>query len=334
MSAWALEDIGSKARSELNVYNILHVEGLDFSFLRGRSAQEDYAQICAFQSAAPADSLSILIHHFDGRIEWFDSQVDVLFDPAPSKNRITRKASWTGHIGPVKKIVRNAVGDTLTSRTDDNKALIWRQKRSDNDSGLARKSSLLSDEHIHRSCVIENGDFLVNLHHNGISVWDVRSFHAEKLASSAFKLSSKPLCILEMLTPEKTAGIVYLAAIAADMTGIAWEARLPIEKRQPKSECYLKELCTFDLGLQEDVSYFLPVDPAGPRTQMSGFFDLFSPDIALSYTTTGIVRTWTAKVDKENNRIEWLLTSTVETGITNPSLASGSSIKKAALVGY
>ncbi|KAL4869749.1 hypothetical protein BDV12DRAFT_167152 [Aspergillus spectabilis] len=332
MSAWALEDIGSKARSELNVYNILHVEGLDFSFLRGRSAQEDYAQICSFRSAEPADSLSILIHHFDGRIEWFDSQVDVLFDPAPLKHRISRKASWTGHIGPVKKIVRNAVGDTLTSRTDDNKALIWRQKRGDSDSGLVRKSSLLSDEHIHRSCVIENGDFLVNLHHNGISVWDVRSFHAEKLASSTFKLSSKPLCVLEMLTPEKTAGIVYLAAIAADMTGIAWEARLPIKQGQSKSECYLEEFCTFDLGLEEDVSYFLPVDPAGPRTQMSGFFDLFSPDIALSYTTTGIVRTWTAKVDKENRRIEWLLTSTVETGITNPSLASGSSIKKAAFV--
>ncbi|KAL5339866.1 RAVE protein 1 C terminal-domain-containing protein [Aspergillus crustosus] len=332
MSAWALEDVGSKTRSDLSVFNILHVEGQDFSFLRGRSVQEDYAQICAFQSAEAADSLSILIHHFDGRIEWFDSQVDVLFDPAPVKNRITRKASWTGHTGPVKKIVRNAFGDTLTSRTDDNKALIWRQKKSDSDSGLVRKSSLLSDDHIHRSCVIENGDFLVNLHHNGISVWDVRSFHAEKLASTTFRLSSKPLCVLEMLTPEKTAGVVYLAAVAADMTGIAWEAKLPIGKGQSKSQCYLKEFCTFDLGLEEDVSYFLPVDPAGVRTQMSGFFDLFSPDIALSYTTSGIVRTWTAKVDKENSRIEWLLTSTLETGITNPSLASGSSIKKAALV--
>ncbi|KAL4914049.1 RAVE protein 1 C terminal-domain-containing protein [Aspergillus aurantiobrunneus] len=332
MSAWALEDVGSKAQSELNVFNILHVEGLDFSFLRGRSAQEDYAQIRTFQGAEHGDSLSILIHHFDGRIEWFDSQIDVLFDPAPLKGRIARKASWTGHIGPIKKIVRNAVGDTLTSRTDDNKALIWRQKWRDSDSGLVRKSSLFCDEHIHRSCVIENGDFLVNLHHNGISVWDVRCFHAEKLASSTFELSSKPLCVLEMLTPEKNAGVVYMAAIGADMSGIAWEISLPIAKGQSRSQCYLKEFCIFDLGLKEDVAYFLPVDPAGSRTQMSGFFDLFSPDIALSYTATGVVRTWTAKVDKENSRIEWLLTSTVETGITNPSLASGSSIKKAALV--
>ncbi|KAL3479818.1 RAVE protein 1 C terminal-domain-containing protein [Aspergillus californicus] len=337
MSAWALEDVGSKSQSELSVFNILHVEGLDFSFLRGSSVQEDYAQICAFQSDDPGDSLSILIHHFDGRIEWFASQVDVLFDPAPLKTRISRKASWTGHIGPVKKIVRNAVGDTVTSRTDDNKALVWRQKLRDSDSGLARKSSLFSDEHIHRSCVIEGGDFIVNLHHNGISAWDIRSLQAKKLASSTFKLSSKPLCILQMLTPEKNAGVVYIAAIGADMSGIAWEVGFPIANRQSMdgsadSKCYLKEFCTFNLGLKEDVAYFLPVDPAGPRTQMSGFFDLFSPDIALSYTATGVVRTWTAKVDRENCRIEWLLTSTVETGIVNPSLASGSSIKKAALV--
>ncbi|KAL2869334.1 WD repeat protein [Aspergillus lucknowensis] len=336
MSAWALEDVGSKVRTGLNVFNILHVEGLGFSFLRGLPAQEDYAQICAFQSEDAADSLSILIHHFDGRIEWFDSQVDVLFDPAPLKDRIIRKASWTGHIGPIKKIVRNAVGDTLTSRTDDNKALIWKQKWRDSDSSLVCKSSLFSDDHIHRSCVLEGGDFLVNLHHNGISVWDVRSFHAEKLAASTFELSSKALCVLQMLTPDKDTGTVYIAAIGADMNGISWEVRLPIARRQSNGgsaeRCSLKQFCTFNMGLEEDVSYFLPVDPAGPRTRSSGFFSLFSPDIVLSYTATGVVRTWTAKIDKEKSQIEWLLTSTVETGIANPSLASGSSIKKAALV--
>ncbi|KAI9368435.1 RAVE protein 1 C terminal-domain-containing protein [Aspergillus egyptiacus] len=338
MSAWALEDVGSKARAELGVFNILHVEGLDFSFLRGPSAHEDYAQLCVFQSADSGDSLCILVHHFDGRIEWFESRVDVLFDPAPVKNRTVRKASWTGHIGPVKKIVRNALGDTLTSRTSDNRALIWRQKRRESGSGLVRKSFLFTDEHIHRSCVIEGGNFLVNLHHNGISVWDVRSFHAEKLAASTFQLSSKPLCVLEMPMPEKDAGTVYIAAVGADMSGIAWEVELPITKGRrsmggaPNSKCHLREFCTFHLGVKEDVSYMMPVDPAGPRAEMPESFDLFSPDIALSYTESGVVRTWTAKVDKKNSRIEWLLTSTVETGITNPSLASGSSIRKAALV--
>jgi hypothetical protein len=86
------------------------------------------------------------------------------------------------------------------------------------------------------------------------------------------------------------------------------------------------------MGLKEDLAYILPVDPAGPKAKHSGFFDTFSPDIALSYTHSGVVRTWTAKVDEANAKVEWLLKSTVDTGITNPSLASGSTIRKAALV--
>ncbi|KAF7597537.1 regulator of (H+)-ATPase in vacuolar membrane [Aspergillus hancockii] len=334
MSAWALEDVGSKNKTQANVFNILHVEGLNFSFMSGLSAEEDYAQLCAFQSTHSGDSLSILVHHFDGRIQWFDSQVDTLFDPTPRRNRIALKASWTGHNGPVKKIVRNAIGDTLVSRTDDNKAMVWKQKRKDGASMLVSKSSLYSDEHIHRTCVVENGDFLVNLHHNGISVWDLRSFHAKKIAASTFEFSSKPLCVLPIPTTEK--GTVYIATIGADRNGIAWEIRLPTMMQQANGnnepQCVSQKFCTFHMGLEEDMSYILPVDPAGPKSEMSGFFDIFSPDIALSYTKSGCVHTWAAKVDKEKSQVEWLLTSTVETGITNPSLASGSSIRKAALV--
>ncbi|PWY66418.1 WD repeat protein [Aspergillus heteromorphus CBS 117.55] len=335
MSAWALEDVGSKAKSELNMFNILHVEGLNFSLMPGITVEEDYAQLCAFQGAEPGDSISVLVHHFDGRIEWYESPVDVLFDPAPRKNRISLKASWTGHNGPIKKIVRNAIGHTLASRTDDSKALIWRQKRRDTGTALLRQSTLLSDEHIHRSCVLEDGDFLVNLHHNGISFWDIRPFHAKKLASTTFKLSGKPLCVLPIPTAEKN-GVVYIATIAAGMDGIVWEFRLPTAEqangKRDGAQCQLRKFCDFHLGLDEDMAYILPVDPAGRKSEMSGFFDLFSPDIALSYTKTGIVRTWTAKIDKVHSRVEWLLTSTAETGIANPSLASGSSIKKAALV--
>ncbi|PYH48352.1 WD repeat protein [Aspergillus saccharolyticus JOP 1030-1] len=330
MSAWALQDVGSKAKAELNVFNILHVEGLNFAFMPGLTIEEDYAQLCAFQGTEPGDSIAILIHHFDGRIEWFDSPVDVLFDPAPRKNRVAMRASWTGHNGPIKKIVRNAIGDTLASRTDDSKALIWRQKQRAGGSVLLRQSALIAEEHIHRSCVVGDGNYLVNLHHDGISIWDIRSFHARRLAAARFELSSKPLCVLPIPTAEAN-GVVYIATIAAGMDGIAWEIQLPNTK-QGESECRLRKFCTFHLGLEEDIAYILPVDPAGREAEMTGFFDLFSPDIALSYTGNGTVRTWTAKVDRDNDRVEWLLTSTVETGITNLSLASGSSIRKAALV--
>ncbi|KAJ5091472.1 RAVE complex protein Rav1 C-terminal [Penicillium alfredii] len=335
MSAWALEDIGAKTKTNLSVFNILHVENLDLGFMPGLPAKEDYAQVRVFQSTTPEDTLSILVHHFDGRIEWYKSQVDVLFDPAPRRKRIFQNSSWSGHTAPVKKIVRNATGDTLVSRTDQNKAMIWRQKRRDAGSILAHNSILLSDEHIHRTCVLENGDLLVNLHHNGISLWDFSSYHARKVASLPFFLSSKPLCVLPIPTTEKD--VAYVATIGADMHGIAWEIRWPTHNGPTKNDgesetCLLRKFCTFHMGLDEDLAYILPVDPAGPKIQTTGFFDAFSADIALSYTQSGVLRTWTAKVDQANAKVDWLLKSTVETGIVNPSLASGSSIRKAALV--
>ncbi|KAJ6098223.1 hypothetical protein N7499_002597 [Penicillium canescens] len=336
MSAWALEDVGSKAKAKLSVFNILHVEGLEFGFATDRSLQEDYAQIHAFQNTSSDDTLSVLVHHFDGRIEWYDSHVDVLFDPAPRTKRIIQTGSWSGHTAPVKKIVRNAVGDTLVSRTNENKAMVWKQRRHDGGTRLAHKSVVLSDEHIHRTCVLENTGLLVNLHHNGISLWDYSSYHAKKLASLPFTQAGKPLCVLPIPSTETTAGVAYVATIWADMHGIAWEIRWPTKDSQSEfghdAGYHLREFCKFDMGLKEDIAYILPVDPAGPKTKQYGFLDSFSADIALSYTYSGVVRTWTAKVDSANAKAEWLLQSTVDTGITNPSLASGSSIRKAALV--
>ncbi|KAJ5738784.1 hypothetical protein N7493_001939 [Penicillium malachiteum] len=337
ISAWALEDIGSKAKTHLSVFNVLHVEGLDFGFLSNLGIQEDYAQIRGFQSNTSDDKLSIIVHHFDGRIEWYESRVDVLFDPAHRKNRIVPRASWSGHTAPVKKIVRNATGDTLISRTDEDKAMIWKQKTRETGSTLVHKSVLLSDEHIHRTCMIENSDFLVNLHHNGISLYDFSSYHAKKLAHLPFTLPSKPLCVLPLPTPDGNPGLAYVATIGADMHGIAWELKWDpqqekIGTQQKQKSCELRKFCTFDMGLQEDLAYILPVDPAGPKAKTSGSFDAFAPDIALSYTHSGIVRTWTAKVDSQNAKVECLLKSTVDTGIENPSLASGSTIRKAALV--
>ncbi|KAJ5901871.1 hypothetical protein N7495_002399 [Penicillium taxi] len=329
LSAWALEDVG-KPKTNSSVFNILHVEGLKFGFMSHLSPEEDYAQIRIFQNNMSDEKLSIVIHHFDGRIEWYDSSVDVLFDPAPRKNRITPRASWSGHTDPVKKIIRNALGDTLVSRTDENKATIWRQKSG---SMLIHKSSLSSDEHIHRTCIIENSTFLVNLHHNGVSLWDFGHFHAKELASLPFTLSSKPLCVLQLPTPDDNPSIAYVAAIGADMHGIAWEIQWPTQNGQNSTDgAVIRKFCTFDMGLNEDLAYILPVDPAGPKSKRSGFFDAFSPDIALSYTYDGTLRTWTARLEQENTKVEWLLKSTVETGIENISLASGSTIRKAAIV--
>ncbi|WEW54933.1 regulator of (H+)-ATPase in vacuolar membrane [Emydomyces testavorans] len=336
MCAWGLENVGCKVRSPANIFNIAHVEGLHLSVPSGVLPQEDYARFYPFAGGISHDSFTILAHYFDGRIEWLDSKIHTLFDPTRRKNRLISRALWSGHGRAIKKIVRTPVGKMLISRTDDNNAMIWRQRSKNISSVLVQQSSLSSDLHIHRTLFLDDGKYLVNLHHNGVSLWDVRSLHGKLLEQCDFQLSSKPLCVLLVPTTDTKPSAVYVAAIGVDMGGIAWEIDLPeggnLANGVNGDHRYLRQFCTFNLGANEDVSYIIPVDPAGTRMQISGFLDLFATDIALSYTHSGTVRTWTAKVDKQNRKIDWLLTSTVETGIISPSLASAASMRKAALV--
>jgi hypothetical protein len=94
----------------------------------------------------------------------------------------------------------------------------------------------------------------------------------------------------------------------------------------------ITEFCRFDLGLNDDVSNILPVDPAGSVTTVSGFLDTFARDVALSYTHSGLLRSWTTRINHTNKSVDWLQTCSVDTGISNPALASGSSIRKAAVI--
>jgi hypothetical protein len=65
---------------------------------------------------------------------------------------------------------------------------------------------------------------------------------------------------------------------------------------------------------------------------VSGFLDVFARDVAISYTHSGRVEFWTARVGHAANSVEWLSTSSMETGVSNPALVSGSTRKTAALV--
>jgi hypothetical protein len=65
---------------------------------------------------------------------------------------------------------------------------------------------------------------------------------------------------------------------------------------------------------------------------MSGFLDIFTRDVAISYTHAGRVDFWAARVSLESRTVDWLSTSYTETGVLDPALASGSMLKKAALV--
>lgn len=332
MSAWGLENAGYRNRKAGNIFNIAHVEGMNISFGKQSNSDEDYAQFCVFAGGTSESSLTLLAHYYDGRINWFDAQITQLFDTAATPERVHFKASWSGHDAPIKKIHRSASGNTAMSRTDDDHAIIWQQRKSDTGPVLIRQSSLDSEEHIRRSCLVDDGHFVVNLHCASISLWNTQTLQATKVASCEFSVVSKPLCILQLPSEH---GEVFVAIVCADMHGVAWKITLPVNDQPVKTNGHgppIQYFCNFNVDLSDPLAFIMPVDPAGSQVQASGFLDTFAPDIAISFSANGVLTMFTAKVDNKKQEVNWLATSTVETGILHPSLASGSSIRKAALV--
>jgi WD40 repeat protein len=350
MSAWGFENVGAKAKKITDVFNVAHVDGLHLYFAKKPKASEDNAQFYAFIGNKPDSELTILTHHFDGRIEWLDSRIDYLFDPSPQTQRIQRQAIWTGHSHAIKKVNRTASGRALVSRTVTDECIVWVQRPTERGMTLHRHSSIKGTEHIHRTALLQEGNFVVFLHHDQISLWDTRGLEAIQVMQRPYTLRGKPLCLL--VIPETEAGgrRVHIATISSEMQGICWEVTLPILDRDPVTgrklssiaqtngyanghpEISLEEYGHFDLGSGDDLVFVLPVDPAGSASVISGFLDTFARDIAISYTKSGTIKSWTARVNTEKRRLDWLLTSSVDTSVHNPSLASGTSIRKAALV--
>jgi hypothetical protein len=341
MSAWGLENVGCKARQTTNIFNVAHVDGLQLGLPTDLVDDSKYVQFHNYCNN-DAGGLHLLVHHFDGRIEVFESNVADLFDPSPRSDRFAPKATWTGHASVVRKIIRNVSGRAIVSRTDGNEGVVWKHMDRQGGASVLRQSIITESDHIHRICVMRKGNFVMYLHYDKVVLWDTREAQAIRLATCAYSVEGKPLCILMLPEVEKEGPIAHVATITSKMKGVVWEVHLPqppkrgsakeISNSNGFKESSIREFCKFDLGIQDDVSYVLPVDPAGSPPVISGFLDTFARDIAISYTHSGVLRSWTARIDFAKQKVDWLETCYVDTGICEPALASGSSIRKAALV--
>lgn len=341
MSAWGLENVACKRRNSLvakaDFFHAAHVEDASFAFDLADSPYEDNARIMCFPVPHSPGDIALLLHHFDGRIQWWQGPVQKLFDPSPRLHRMSVLADWTGHSSSIKKVIRTASGRALISRTDRDEGIVWRQKATKAGIMLERKSKAKLNEHIHRTFLLRDGDFVVFLHHETISLWDARQSLLTESARCSYSVKGKPIAFLVLPEPDAADGLVHLATVTTEMKGIVWELSLPPPSSQQnghhiESIISMKQFCTFELAHIENLSYFLPVDPAGSPPVQSGFLDSFAQDTAISWTSTGLLQTWTAKVNLDSASVDWLKLSDVDTGIQEPSLGSGTSIRKAAMV--
>lgn len=276
MSAWGFENVGSRVKNITDVFNVAHVDGLHFHFAKEPKIIEDNVQFHAFIGDKPDSEFTLLSHHFDGRIEWLEARIDYLFDPSPQPERISREAMWTGHSHAIKKINRTASGRALVSRTVTDECIVWLQRQSDRGMTLHRHSSVNVTEHIHRTALLQEGNFVVFLHHEEISLWDTRNHEAEEITRCSYKLQGKPLCLLVVPETEVGGRKVHIATISSEMKSICWEVTLPVLDRDPvsgrkfpmlpitngytngHSEISLEQYSTFDLGSGDDLKFVLP----------------------------------------------------------------------------
>ncbi|KAL8736926.1 MAG: hypothetical protein Q9181_002191 [Wetmoreana brouardii] len=337
MSAWGLENVGRKARRPTDVFNVAHVENFPLAFPDSQLLADSNVQLLSFCREQAEAPLTLLAHHFDGRIEWLECKFEELLDPAPQHQRVWRKTLLTGHEGSIKKIVRSINGKAVISRTNDNEAVIWKQGYDTNVLGLSRYSLLDSPKHIFRSWLLSEGDFVVNVHDQSVSIWDARSPSARCVDISPYCLEGHFICLVQLPEQSRDSTTVHLAGITSQGKGIVWSILLPRKSHTPSgsdgsSDPSMEFFCGFDLEIDDNLAFMLPIDPAGAASWTSSSLDMFARDIAISYSSNGRLRTWTAGLDADGSMVKWLVTSTVETGIEYPSLASASSIRKAALV--
>ena len=335
MSAWTLQGIGSLDPQETDVANLALVEDFKLNWFPTVSGSIDLLSITGFLSGQQDSSFSLLIHERGGSITWLEGRLEDFFDPSPTHSRLDKLASWTGHEAAIKKIVRTMGGRAIFSRTNDNEGYLWKQAEDSVGHHLLQRTQLKSHEHIHRTCVLASGAYVANLHHDSISLWDTQGGIGKQTASCRFNIEGLPLCLLQLPRPKIASNTRYLATISSEMKGIVWKANMRAAHNKVSTDAQnglLAEYCTFDLGAQKDLAFVLPIDPAGSKPMVSEFLDTFAKDVALSYNKDGVLSTWTAKLNIGAESVDWLCTATVHTGVSEPSLASGSSIRKIALV--
>ena len=336
ISAHGLHNVGSTSQGVSSIFDIAHIENLNFFHVLSSLDKGSFVQLYSFGDDKKSATHSILLHHFDGRVAWMEGDIVELLGTGTRTPHLQARALWTGHESSVKKINRTTGGEAIISRTDNSEALIWKQVRHQEGLAMVRSSSLVPQDHIHRACLLEGGNFVINLHHQSVTLWDANDFAAVHIASCQYSIKGKPLCLILLPSTRRDSSMRYLATISSEMTGIVWQACIPqLAQQNGTSRSFkpsIEQYCTFELGSGDDLAFVVPIDPAGSQPIVNGFLDTFAKDVALSYTRAGILNTWTAKIDAECKSVRWLRTATVETGITEPSLASGTSIRKAALV--
>ncbi|CEJ87606.1 hypothetical protein VHEMI04463 [[Torrubiella] hemipterigena] len=338
MAIWALENVCPETATRPKVLDVSRIESKSFETLLGffRTSQPEHTEVHTYYDK-DAGRISILLHEFDGRIGVISGDIAELINPISTDSALVLDKIWTGHSDSITKIVRNFGGSAIVSRTENKECTVWKHVHGDKGGakrGLDQLSNIAMNDSILKISVLRKGRFVVLLGQKYLSLWDCRMQNAVLVHQIEYSISGIPLCLIVLPRPQVSDSLTaHLAMVTTGGCGLAWRISLPSYGAMAASmEAGIVEFCSFTLPINEPLASVLPVDPAGTSPVVSGFLDVFARDVAVSYTKNGRIDFWTAQVDTDKGRVDWLSTSYTDTGMVDPALASGSTLKKAALV--
>ncbi|PNS15297.1 Regulator of V-ATPase in vacuolar membrane protein 1 [Sphaceloma murrayae] len=340
MSAWGLENVGCKRRSsgpavEANPFHICSADNVNLAITSSARSEHANCRLITFLNPGCADQVTILAHHFDGRISWYQTSLTDLIIATTTCERLRRVAEWTGHTSPIKKIDRTTSGNALISRTDDDEGVVWKIR---SNGSLARASKINIPRSVLNVVLLRDGDFLACLHPGELTLWDTRQLYATQIASSNFEESDGAVCLIVLPDQGVDPDMIHLVAIRADMAGRAWQLYLPSNSKAGKGvvtgsgRAGIRDFCSFELERLVGRAAICPVDPAGDASARHSSMVMSDRDIAMSYSDTGTIRTYTAKMSSDTAAVDFTTTSMTETGLLAPTLGGASFTGKAALV--
>lgn len=179
MSAWGLERVGHKARQANDVLNIAYAEDAHLAFVSDLAADEDFVQLCSFPSSSKDGAITLLAHHFSGKIDWMSCRLDRLFDPMRQSDRIHLETPWTGHSASLKRLILNPSDPgSFLALTDASEAVVWHRPLGATSATLTPKSLLTLPEPAIDGAFLTGDSFVVILIENQILIWNTTSRRA------------------------------------------------------------------------------------------------------------------------------------------------------------
>ena len=329
ISAWGLENAGYRNKLPTNMFNIIHVRGLEITLKPTHEQLEDRVQFCTFAGGLHNMSFTILVHHFHGRIDWHDAEIAHLFDTGQRSDRTNLAASWTGHSTSIEKIYSSPNGTVLTVEHESAIGILWKDLSTTSQAPLQRFGTCALPRDVVDVQFLFEDEIVIILGNASVSVLDISGSKSKGLSQKSFDVNTRAIRMLALLSKDNLTTSVPFVVVFEDNSTVLWQCRRAAQATDNRNlqngfHSPLSKLCTFEPGLGTDVRLLSPV----PKTRGGAHSSEATQVLNMNMTTmtgNGTLRGYSPTLDFDTGSAMWQLSTELETSTEDAAMMSISS---------